>query len=790
MSSAISVASHSLTQRTPSGHSNVFICFAEEEQEFAHKLDQSLRKRRRVSAIDWSKPEAAISLASDVLRRIEVAETFLFIVSPASVSSDVCRRQLAHAAKMRKVLVPVVRVQTNERDWPASLVSLTTIDYRVEADSVKAFEDVIGAANTNLRIDVFLCYARADKDFVNRLYEALAEAGRRVWLDLSSIPTSTIWNQEIFSGIEAADNFVLLISPDSMRPESFCHKEFAHATEHNKRIIPLYHREADPALIPPKLAQYQRRDFPATGDFEANFQHLLADLDENPEYLREHTRLLTRALEWQRSGNEKSLLLRGNDLTHAETLLRTSAAMKPQFTNLQTQYVLASREVANRGRNKIVGSVVVALILTAGLSVRLFFQTRAANAARLDAEHQLLISQARELVLGGESKIKQDPELSLLLAIQAGERNIVAEGQIDSRTASLLRRAMLAAMQHVATGTAGLESLAWKPSGGLLAAGSSNGKVVIVSASDQQVVDRFDAGGWVDCLSWTSDGLLLAAGTRENTVVVWNAVEKRVLDSLTLDDQAQSLSWRKDSRQLAIALARGNDSIVRVLDWDTRNTLFEVPGIRGAWSPDGTLLATGNGDGVVRIFTGAGEPLAEMPGHDRYVHDIAWTSDNARFATASVDDKVIVWDAVEHKRLQTLPAKFALGVTWSPDGSRLAAGSGESVVSVWDGRSYAALQGFQSSDTITGDEIAGSGAQGYIVDIGWSSDGKLLAVSERGDFRGDSGSLLFLPAGLFDAAKAQDWLVLAKSVVRRSLTQAECVEYFHTNDCNQVIATP
>ncbi len=780
MSSIAPLESRTSAQPVPSGRSNIFLCFAPEEAVFAQSLDESLRKRRRVSAINWSNVNQSVSLGRDVLERIEAAETFIFIVSPSSVSSDVCRRQLDLAVKLKKAIVPVVRREISTKDTPASLAGLTPIDYREESDQTKAFEAIIAAANSNLRIDVFICYSRVDKPFVNRLYEGLIRTGRRVWLDLSSIPTSTLWDREIFAGIEAADNFIFVISPDSIRPDSFCHKEFGHATEHNKRIIPLYYRDTDASAIPPKLGQYQRRDFPVNGDFDANFQRLVDDLDQDPEYLREHTRLLTRALEWQRSDHDKSLLLHGSDLKHAETLLRTSAEKQPQFTNLQTQYVFASREAANRTRNKLLGSVVAALISTAGLSVRLFFQTRAANAARRNAEQQVLISQARELVLVGESKIKEDPQLSLLLAIEASKKNIKAEGQVDTRTASLLRRAVMVGMDHISTESGGIEAVSWKPNSGILAAGSSDGNVIVLSAGDSKIVDRFKAAGWIESLSWTSDGELLAVATRENAVTIWNSVERKTLEPLSFSDQVVSVSWRSNPRQLAVALARGNNSVVQVIDWGTKAVQFEVPGIRGAWSHDGSLLATGGGEGVVNIFDGSGQLLAQMPGHDRYVHDIAWTADDKRFATSSVDGNVMVWDAVAHQRIVTLKSEFALGVTWSPDGSRLASGTGNSVVSVWDGSTYKELQGFKSADTLTGDSIAGSGARGYVVDVDWSPDGKLLAASERGDFIGGQGSVLLLPPSLFMAMDAQDWLKVAQTVVRRSLTDAECREYLHS----------
>ncbi|MFL6212195.1 MAG: TIR domain-containing protein [Pyrinomonadaceae bacterium] len=413
------------TQRPAGGRTNLFICFAPAERDFVRDLDEALRKRRRISAIDWQKVDAAQGTSPEVLKQIEATDTFVFVVSPASVAAPDCRRQLEHAARLRKVIVPVVRAQVAEQELPASLASLQAIDYRPSVEYMDAFAEVIKAINTNLRIDVFICYSRADGQFVKELYRELGENGRHVWLDLKSIQPSTLWENEIYAGIEAADNFIFVISPASLRADSFCHKELAHAHANNKRIIPLFHHAVADADIPPTLAQYQREDFPADGDFTTYFANLLSVLDEDPAYLREHTRLLTRALEWQRTddgaGNkDKSLLLRGTDLTRAEELLRTSDK-RPQFTNLQAQYVVASRVGANRTRNRWLTAAGVAVILMAVLSTLLFFQTRAARAATADAIHQQSIAEQQTVV--AKTKEKE--------AIDAAKRERIARGEAD-----------------------------------------------------------------------------------------------------------------------------------------------------------------------------------------------------------------------------------------------------------------------------------------------------------------------------------------------------------------------
>ena len=80
--------------------------------------------------------------------------------------------------------------------------------------------------------DVFISYAREDQDFVRQLHEALAQRNRETWVDWQDIPLTAQWWQEIQRGIEAADSFVFIISPDSIASE-VCRDELEHAIARN-----------------------------------------------------------------------------------------------------------------------------------------------------------------------------------------------------------------------------------------------------------------------------------------------------------------------------------------------------------------------------------------------------------------------------------------------------------------------------------------------------------------------------------------------------------------------------
>ena len=62
--------------------------------------------------------------------------------------------------------------------------------------------------------DVFISYSLRDIDFVCYLFDQLKARNRDAWADWQDIPPTDDWLAEIYGGIEAADSFLFIISPD------------------------------------------------------------------------------------------------------------------------------------------------------------------------------------------------------------------------------------------------------------------------------------------------------------------------------------------------------------------------------------------------------------------------------------------------------------------------------------------------------------------------------------------------------------------------------------------------
>ncbi|HEY9606778.1 MAG TPA: TIR domain-containing protein [Allocoleopsis sp.] len=218
----------------------------------------------------------------------------------------------------------------------------------------------------NTSLEVFISYSRTDSDFARQLNDALQSQGKTTWFDQESIAPGSDFQQEIYRGIESADNFLFVISPSSVN-SPYCADEVEYAASLNKRFVTVLHRTVSPKDLHPSLASVQWIDFKKHGgDFYANFSHLIRTLDIDREHVQVHTRLLTRAMEWERQGRDDSFLLRGKDLEASQQWLERWINKEPAPTELQNEYILASRELPFRKpklRTILWSSVAIAISL-------------------------------------------------------------------------------------------------------------------------------------------------------------------------------------------------------------------------------------------------------------------------------------------------------------------------------------------------------------------------------------------------------------------------------------------
>jgi WD40 repeat protein len=224
-------------------------------------------------------------------------------------------------------------------------------------------------------------------------------------------------------------------------------------------------------------------------------------------------------------------------------------------------------------------------------------------------------------------------------------------------------------------------------------------------------------------LAFSPDGKTLAAASLGRTVRLWQAATGR--QQATFKEAwgaGQGMAFTPDGKAL---LGATLDAPAKLKRWDLatgqgRDFLdTHQQSVRClAFSPDGKVVATGGGDGTVKVWSAdTWQERATLPGHKDHVHCMAFSPDGGKLATASAwgDDNgdVKIWDLASRSS-RRLPGTGAYELTFSPDGQSLAAGGNESGLRLFDvatGRQRTALEG----------------PKGVVMSVAFAPDGKTLA---------------------------------------------------------------
>ena len=165
-----------------------------------------------------------------------------------------------------------------------------------------------------------------------------------MWLDLDSIPPTPEWLDRILHGIESADSFIFVISPDSVASEVCVAVELAHAVTCGKRIVPIRARETPRDAIPPPVSARQWIDFADGSSRPEALGQLDWALAADLEWMQQHTWLLGLASNWHGRGRDPSALLAGRAMADAvEWLNAAEGHHDPQVTPLHRDFIGASQ---------------------------------------------------------------------------------------------------------------------------------------------------------------------------------------------------------------------------------------------------------------------------------------------------------------------------------------------------------------------------------------------------------------------------------------------------------------
>ena len=569
--------------------------------------------------------------------------------------------------------------------------------------------------------DLFISYSRKDKEFVQVLHQALTKKKYNSWVDWEDIPLTADWWEEVKAGIEGADDFVFIISPDSINSK-VCTEEIEHAVHCNKRLVPIVRRDDNLQQLHPALAKHNWLFFRESDDFDTAFQSLVQAIDTDLDYVKAHTRLLVRGCEWDRKGRDPSFLLRGSSLQEAGQWLNQSTNKKPKPTALHLQYIIASSQAQNKRQRLTIAAVAFGLVVVTGLAVVALWEWRETRIAREQAQ----IAEIEAWTEFSQASLLTDDQLEALIAsMKAAKklqelRNVPNRDRLSQEVEDTLRQAVYKVVErnwlegHEET----VYRVAFSSNGQLIASASEDGTVKLWKP-DGQKHQTFSHKAAVKDVSFSPDSQEIASASDDKTVKLWNqngTLEKTFPHSVPVT----SVLFPPPNCPQGIIASAGRDGLVRL--WNIEGKLqgvfkahqTEINDLSA--SPDCQTIATASNDKTVRLWTWQGKLQGILEGHEDTVWEVNFSPDGQSLATASSDTTVKLWKR-DGKLLNSLDRheNWVRTVIFFPDGHEVASGSDDNTVKLWN-RDGTLLKVFQNAN------------ENGVISLTVSPDGKLVVL--------------------------------------------------------------
>jgi WD40 repeat protein len=710
--------------RARGGSSDVFISYSRRDSAFVRRLYDGLKENGRSAWVDWEGIPPSAKWMDTLRSAIESCDALVFVITPASVASEVCAAELEHAASHNKRIVPVVASAVEADEVPRVATERNWIFFDGGRDFDEALRVLLRTLDTDpewTRLHTRLLVRAVEWDSGGR-EDSFALRGR----DLES---AEAW---LTSNDARKDP-----QPTPLHTEYIVASRAATTRTQRRRTAALsIGLVVALALAGLAFIQFRRAEDEAqvATSRELASSSLLQGAT-NPELG------LALAVEAGRvdSTEEADVALRqGIEDTYVLRIMDSGG------TSLTAMDVSPDGEQLVAGGN---GELFV-FDATSGESVATFdAPAREVDGVAVSPDGE------RFAVAGGKAAVILDakdgtPIESLpggpgkewwVTWHPSGKELATAGADGTVRTWTESGKELSSNSMH--EGEA-VFSVDYDPSGRMLVSGGRDGHVRVweprsgrqehAFAIDSDIV-RGDTAIDVNAVAFSPDGKSVAAGVDDGNAFVWGLRGRPPMLLPSGEQPVYGITYRQDGTRVAVAALDGSTRVFDVSKGGRKGVrVSNLAGHSGgvnavAYLDGGELLATASGDGSARIWRPEpSDARATFSEHRGSVLGATFAPDGESVATAGLDGTVRIWRPGGEALATLKPEGHGLSDLWSPafdpKGERIAAGMGNGTAQVWNIESGAVVSRFEGHDQ-------------RVVGVEFSPDGEEVVTSalERRD---------------------------------------------------------
>lgn len=630
----------------------------------------------------------------EVRAAIVASQAFVFVISPDSAASKVCREEVEQAVAVGKRILPVVARKVAPDELPDAIAARNWVEMK-RGDDLEAGVEALKAA-----LDT-------DPEWAAQHTRLLVRASE--WEQGGRDPSFALRGQDLARGEEWLTRADERKDPQPTRLQTeFIFASRRHATRGQRTRMVLL---GVGMVIAVGLAAY------------ALVQRGQAERRASEARSRE---LAATAVAQRQNNPELALLL----AVKAAGVRHTAGAESALRETLADSY---GRGALSSGSRQPLNAVATddkgRLVATAGDSAQVWMRSNGKLLQTVDPESGAVTDVAlnrsgRTLAtstvagaveiwdVGTGDLIGELPGMSRSVEsvdISADGRLVAASGRSGGRVWTAGGEEVSRLRGHRGT----VWSIAFSPSGGQVATAGLDGTVRIWDSRGGKLERTFTVGGAartdVNSVEFSHDGEGLATASDDGKARVLDSRDGRVRAVLPASQTlAFSASFSPDDHRVVVGSRDGAARIWSVPKFQSDDaprrgrllrTLRGPAGeVRSAtFAGDGQTVVTAHSDGVARVWGGERADVAGTLPHPVGVLDAVFSPDGKRVLTAAEDGYVRVWDADSASLLKKIRvSKYTVWtVQFSRDGREFVTASDDGAAGVWsypDGRRVRRLE--------------------------------------------------------------------------------------------------